>query len=180
MRGRTSAEAVNSYVDATNRLVSCVTDSIVSVGGGYHPAAGPLILALNNGLPVALGGVPRLGLQLQQTYRIVEPATRGNLWTVRVTGYAYAVLDSELREVLTYHWHPRGNSPIVMPHLHLEQGAMVGRPEVRDAHLPTGPISIGLFLRLLIEDLSVEPVRTDWESILPDDWDSISESDPVV
>ena len=168
MRGRTSAEAVNSYVDATNRLVSCVTDSIVSVGGGYHPAASPLILALNNGLPAGLRGVSRLALQLQQTYQIAEPAARGDLWTVRVTGYAYAVLDSDQREVLTYHWHPRGNSPVVMPHLHLEQGAIVGRPEVRDAHLPTGPISVAIFLRFLIDDLSVEPVRPDWESILHD------------
>lgn len=160
MRGRTSAEAVNNYVDATNRLVSCVTDSIVSVGGGYHPAASPpLLLTLNNGLPARLRGVSRLALQLQQTYQIAEPDARGDLWTVRVTGYAYAVLDSDQREVLTYHWHPRGNSPIVMTHLHLEQGAMVGRPEVRDAHLPTGPISIGEFLRLLIEELTVEPVR---------------------
>lgn len=166
MRGRTSAQAVNSYVDTTNRLVSCVTDSIVSVAGGYHPAVSPLILALNNGLPVVLSGVSRLGLQLQQTYQIAGPAVRGDLWTVRVTGYAYAVLDTDQREVLTYHWHPRGNSPVVMPHLHLERGALVERPEVRDAHLPTGPISIGIFLRFLIDDLSVEPARPDWDSIL--------------
>jgi hypothetical protein len=171
MQGRTSAEAVNNYVDEANRLVSCLTDSIVSVGGGYHPAASPLILALNNGIIVGLRGASRFGLQLQQTYRIVEPATRGDLWTVRVTGYAYAVLDANQREVLTYHWHPRSNSPVAMPHLHLEQGALVGRSEVRDAHLPTGVISIGSFLRFLIIDLSVEPDRTDWESILPEDWD---------
>lgn len=178
MAGRTSAEAVNSYVDSANRLLSCVTDSIVSVGGGYHPAATPLILALNNGHPVKLGGVSNFGLQLQQTYRIMEPVAQGSPWTIRVTSYAYAILDSEQREVLVYHWHPRGDSPIVRPHLHLERGALVGRPEVRDAHLPTGTISIGVFLRLLIEDLLVEAARPDWESILHDDWNSRSE--PVV
>ena len=137
MTGRTSAEAVNNYVDAANRLVSCVTDSIVSVYGGYHPSARPpLLLALNNGQPVRLAGSSRFGLQLQQTYRIVEPDARGDSWTVRVTGYSYAILDSEQREVLAYHWHPRGNSPIVRPHLHLESGALVGRPEVRDAICP--------------------------------------------
>lgn len=166
MRGRTPAEAVNNYVDAANRLVSCATDSIVSVDGGYHTAATPLILALNNGIVVGLRGASSFGLQLQQTYEIVEPSAQGDLWTARVTSYAYAVLDANQQEVLTYHWHPRGNSPVVMPHLHLEQGAMVGRPEVRNAHLPTGPISIGEFLGLLIEELTVEPVRSDWESIL--------------
>lgn len=175
MRGRTSAEAVNNYVDAANRLVSCVTDSIVSVDGGYHPSTNPLILTLNNSRLVALRGLSNFRLQLQQTYRIMEPDTRGGLWAVRVTGYAYAILDSEQREVLVYHWHPRGNSPVVMPHLHLEHGALVGRPEVRDAHLPTGAVSIGSFLRLLIDDLSVEPARPDWESILQDDWNSRSE-----
>ena len=169
MRGRTSAEAVNSYVDEANLLVSCVTDSIVSVGGGYHPAATPLILALNNGIAVGLRGASRFGLQLQQTYEIVEPSAPDYLWTVGVTGYAYAVLDAGQREVLTYHWHPKGNSPVTRPHLHLEQGAMVGRREVRDAHLPTGPISVGEFLRLLIEELTVEHVRSDWESILRDE-----------
>ena len=58
MRGRTPAEAVNNYVDAANRLVSCATDSIVSVDGGYHPAATPLILALNKGIVVELRGEP--------------------------------------------------------------------------------------------------------------------------
>ena len=172
MRGRTSAEAVNSYVDAANRLVSCVTDSIVSVAGGYHTAAVPLILALNNGHAVILGGASNFRFQLQQTYRIIEPATRGDLWTVQVTGYAYAILNSEQQEVLAYHWHPRGNSPVVTPHLHLEHGALVGRHEVRDAHLPTGVISIGVFLRLLIEELSVEPTRPDWGAVLQDDWNS--------
>ncbi len=172
MRGRISAEAVNNYVDAANRLVSCVTDSIVSVAGGYHPAAVPLILALNNGQPVMLGGASNFRLQLQQTYRIIAPTARGDLWTVQVTGYAYAILDSEQQEVLVYHWHPRGNSPVVMPHLHLERGALVGHPEVRDAHLPTGVISIGVFLRLLIEELLVEPARPDWGAILQDDWNA--------
>ena len=176
MRGRTSAEAVNGYVDSANRVVSCVTSSVVSVGGGYHPAATPLILALNNGHPVELGGPSQFRLQLQQTYRIMEPVARDGLWDIMVTSYAYAVLDSEQREVLVYHWHPRSNSPVVMPHLHLERGALVGRPEVRDAHLPTGTISIALLLRLLIEDLLVEPIRKDWESILPNDWDSRSVS----
>ena len=175
MRGRTSAEAVNNYVSVTNRLVSCVTDSIVSVEGGYHPSASPLTLALNRGQPTRLIGPSRFSLQLQQTYRIIEPSDRGDLWTVGVAGYAYAVLDFEQREVLVYHWHPRDSSPVTGPHLHLEQGALVGRREIRDAHLPTGDIPLGQFLQLLIEGLSVQPNRTDWVSILDDGiYDSVS------
>ena len=169
MRGRTSAEAVNNYRQHAQRLVSCVSNSVVDVAGGYHPASRPHSLLLNNGQPATLGGESRLGLQLQQSYLIDAPAVRGDLWTVRVIGYAYTLLDADRREVLSYHWHPMGKSPLVTPHLHLEQGALVGRPEVRDAHLPTGAIPVGTFLRFPIQDLQVTPERHDWESILAED-----------
>lgn len=63
MQGKTSIEAVNNYVGTTNLLVSCVTASILSVQGGYHPSAHPPLLALNDGHPVRLGGTSRLGTQ---------------------------------------------------------------------------------------------------------------------
>ena len=169
MRGRTSAEAVNSYRQSVQRLISCVTNSVVDVAGGYHPAPRPHSLLLNNGQTVRLGGASRFGFQLQQSYLIEAPETRGELWTVRVVAYAYTLSDSNQREILNYHWHPLGNSRVVTPHLHLEQGALVGLSGIRDSHLPTGPVSIIAFLRFLIEELSVEPVRRDWELLLADE-----------
>ena len=169
MRGRTSAEAVNNYRQHVQGLVSCVTNSVVDVAGGYHPGPNPHSLLLNNGQPVGLGGSSKFGLQLQQSYLIDPPMSRGDMWAVRIIAYAYTLFDADQREVLNYHWHPIGNSRVATPHLHLEQGAMVGRPEVRDAHLPTGPIAIGAFLRLLVQDLSVAPERQDWEPILADE-----------
>ena len=169
MLGRTSAEAVNNYRQHIQSLVSCVTNSVADVAGGYRPGPYPHSLLLNNGRPVRLGGTSRLGLQLQQSYLIDTPTSRNDRWLVRVIAYAYTLFDVEQREVLSYHWHPMGNSPIVTPHLHLEQGAQVGRPEVRDAHLPTGAISVGTLLRFLIQDLLVTPERQDWEPILAED-----------
>ena len=87
---------------------------------------------------------------------------------MELDGYNYVVYDVERQEVLIYHWHPRGSSPIVSPHLHLKQGARVGRPDVRDSHLPTGRISLGSLLRYLIRDLDVRARRPDWEFILDD------------
>ena len=87
---------------------------------------------------------------------------------MEIAGYNYVVYDSERREVLIYHWHPRSRSPVATPHLHLKQGAEVGRPEVRDAHLPTGYIPLVAFLRLLVVDLGVQPRRSDWDAILAD------------
>ena len=169
MRGRTPAEAVSNYRQLNQGLVSCVTNFVVDVAGGYHPDPHPHSLLLNHGRPVPLGGESSLGLRLQQGYLIEAPTARGGPWNVRIIAYAYTLLDTDQREVLSYHWHPLGNSPITTAHLHLEQGAMVGRAEVRDAHLPTGPITVGTFLRLLIQELSVTPQRQDWESILEDE-----------
>ena len=83
-----------------------------------------------------------------------------------VGSYSYEIHDADGREVLLYHWHPRGSSAIVIPHLHLEQGAGVRREEVRNAHLPTGEVSLKAILRVLIEEMGVRPLRSDWESIL--------------
>lgn len=52
------------------------------------------------------------------------------------------------------------------PHLHLEQGAQVGRREILEAHLPTGEFSLNAVLRMLIEEMGVIPRRSDWASIL--------------
>ena len=166
MRGRTSAEAVNSYRQGVQSLLSCVTNSVVDVAGGYHPAPRPHSLLLNNGQIAWLRGTARFGFQLQQNYLIEAPEARGDLWAVRIVAYSYTLSDSEQREILSYHWHPLGNSRISRPHLHLEQGALVSRPDIRDSHLPTGPLSINDFLRFLIEELSVEPDRLDWELCL--------------
>ena len=65
MLGRTSAEAVNNYRHHIQSLVSCVTNSVVDVVGGYRPGPYPHSLLLNNGRPVRLGGMSRLGLQVQ-------------------------------------------------------------------------------------------------------------------
>ena len=166
--GRSAAEAVNNYLRGIQRLASCVTDSVIDVGGGYHISAVPHTLAVNGGDPIALRGSSRLMFSLQQDYRIVETDTPRQTYRVEIAAYNYVIYDSEIREILIYHWHPRGSSPFAMPHLHLKQGAQVGRSEVRDAHLPTGEVSLVAFLRLLVVDLGVQPRRQDWDTILTD------------
>ena len=164
--GRRPAEVVNNYRSDVQRLISCVTDAVVGVDGGYYPSPNPHFLTMNSGRPVTLGGPSRLMFRLQQNYRIVDSGLTGDAWQVDVVGYNYAVIDAEVTEVLLYHWHPIGNSPIVAPHLHLRRGAQVGRTEVRDAHLPTGDVSLNAILRVLIEEMGVRPRRSEWESIL--------------
>ena len=161
--GRTPAEAVSNYQSGIQRLLSCVSNSVVSVAGGYYPSPVPHSLIANSGL---LRGSSRLMLRLEQYYRITEPPSSRTPWQVEIVGYDYAVYDSDEREVLLYHWHPHGGSPVVSPHLHLGNGAQVGRREVRDAHLPTGHVLLSALLRLLIDEMGVQPRRQDWDTIL--------------
>lgn len=161
--GRTPAEAVSNYQSGIQRLLSCVSDSVVGVAGGYYPSPIPHSLIANSGL---LRGPSRLILSLEQYYRIAEPLSPHTRWQVEIVGYDYAVYDSDEREVLVYHWHPRGESSATTPHLHLGHGAQVGRRDVRDAHLPTGHVSLSDLIRLLIEEMGAQPRRQDWDTVL--------------
>ena len=153
--GRSPAMAVNAYKRSVQRLVACVTDAVVDVAGGYYASPDPHRLTLNNGFPVALGGPSEFLFRLQEFYRVEEIGHPRTLWNVDVVEYYYTILDSEEREVLLYHWHPRGNSLVEAPHLHLGQGAQVRRAEIQVAHLPTGDVSLHAVLRLLIEEMGV-------------------------
>ena len=161
---RASYEAVANYITNLQKLVSCVTPSVITAEL-HQPAPAPHSLTINYGEPVFLSGPPRLQFALRQYFVTVDSA-QSSAWQIQVSSYFYELLDSDGREVLAYHWHPRGNSPVPTPHLHLEQGAQVGRTEVRDAHLPTGDVSLEAILRVLIEEMGVRPQRSDWESIL--------------
>ena len=161
---QTSHEAVANHLDTLQKLVSCVTPSVV-VTEFYHPLVVPIPVTINYGEPVSLRGPSRFQFALRQSFIAVDSGQNSS-WRVGVRSFSYEIHDSEGREVLLYHWHPRGNSPVVTPHLHLEQGAQVGRTEVRDAHLPTGDVSLNSLLRVLIEEMGVQPQRPDWDSIL--------------
>ncbi len=54
MWGRTPAEAVNNYVDPIQLAVSCVSDAVVNVRGGYYPSNTSHTLVMNENTPVRL------------------------------------------------------------------------------------------------------------------------------
>ena len=166
MPGRTPAEAVGQYIDTIQLLVSCVTDAVVGVGGGYYVSDIPHILSLNESRPVGIRGASRLWLSLQQYYRIVESRVPQTRWTVIETGYRYRIMDSNHREILAYHWHPMGRSSFISQHLHIGHGTMAAREELQTAHLPTGYVSLPDIIRLLIRYFRTTPRRHDWESVL--------------
>jgi hypothetical protein len=96
-------------------------------------------------------------------YKVVE--AEGNLgpWKVSTAAYFYSVQDYRQNELLAYHWHPRSTPEHPEPHLHI-YGQV---PSVLlKLHMPTRRITLEEFLRFLITELKVKPLRSDWERIL--------------
>jgi hypothetical protein len=98
-------------------------------------------------------------------------------YQVAESGYMYSVLDRSDRELFAYHWHPDGLSPTVEPHLHMSGVASFLLPPSQEsqkstelplnkAHFPTGPVTLQQVIRLLIEDLGVEPRTPNWRQVL--------------
>lgn len=88
--------------------------------------------------------------------------------------YEYRLLDRDERELLVYHWQP---GPDFLgpdhPHLHVSASlrAQVDARTRREieldrVHLPTGQVSIGAVVRLLITELDIAPLRDDWRETL--------------
>ncbi|MGH2560294.1 MAG: hypothetical protein ACRDJH_14620 [Thermomicrobiales bacterium] len=111
-----------------------------------------------------------LALEARIDYQIDK--LDGGQHAVRIVGYAYQILERTEREVLAFHWHPFGLSPVRFPHAHLssriprfelDAGVSVA---LSDMHIPTGLITLADVVRLLIVEFGVEPRRPDWDVIL--------------
>lgn len=165
MAGRTPAEAVVAFVDPLQRALSCVTDAVLNVAGGYHPASEPHAATLAGGLPVPLASSGGLLLAVTIHYRIVEAEGPRGPWKVVAAAYSYRLLATDEKESLAYHWHPAGRSSTTWPHLHLGP-AGGGTGALLKAHLPTGRVALEEVLRLAVDHFGVTPSRRDWENVL--------------
>lgn len=143
-----------------------MSGAYVDVKGGYYASATPHPLTLMDGLPVELGGGTGLTVQVSQQYRVIENPDPREPWQVRTVAYHYTLGETGGHEILSYQWHPNVPGSVSFPHLHLQYGARLGRPEFERAHLPTGRVTLEDFVRLLIDAFAVPPAREDWEQAL--------------
>lgn len=117
---------------------------------------------------VALDRDRTYALSFRHFFLTVATPSQRAAWIVRTVGYSYTLLDQGERELVAYHWHLAGRSPVVWPHLHVGAGMIrsgMARPFER-VHWPTEPITIAAFVRVLVDDLGVEPLRADWRTRL--------------
>jgi hypothetical protein len=120
LAARTPAEAVAAFVEPLGRAVSCITNAVINVRGGYQPSVSPHAITLNDGTAVRLAS--DLFIVISQWYRIVEDAESREPWNVSVIGYLCS-LDVAGQEIISYQWHPAAPSPVTFPHLHVGAGA---------------------------------------------------------
>ena len=165
MAGKNPYDAVKNYTDPLQKALFCVTKRILSVGGGYYPRDEPHVLALAGGSPVTLKGKNKLALSVIQHYSVVKAEGERGPWKVSTRGYIYTLEDRERNEIVAYHWHPLSSSP-QFPHVHVRMTCGVIADRLAKAHLPTGRIAVEQFLRLLIAEFDVTPLRSDWDQVL--------------
>lgn len=156
---------MQQYLDALQQLTSCITNEVPNNVGGYHPSDRPHLVTLARGTPVRLRAPQLLRLSIREWYSVQQAAPQSG-WIVTTVGYMYDIFIEDDQPALSYHWHPIAPRTVTFPHVHLEAGAQIGLDVLHRAHLPTGIVSVRDIVRLVIEELGVEPRRSDWRSVL--------------
>ena len=121
-------------------------------------------LALNRGSPSRLRSNPPLYITAKMLYRVTKAEGVRGPWKVSTSAYYYALHDEKQQELLSFHWHPHAEER-KDPHLHIHAASNIA-DFLAKVHLPTGRIALEQFLRFLIAELKVKPLRNDWETIL--------------
>jgi hypothetical protein len=141
-----------------NLVISCVSRTPIQQTSEGARNVGRM--SFPNDAAAALAGQHNRSLKVFHAFDIVEGP---NGWRVHSRAYAYYVLAGAGREIIAFHWHP-GRGSVALPHAHfrtLNDPFPMGK-----AHMPTGRISLEALVRLLIDELAVEPLRRDWRRVL--------------
>ncbi len=101
-----------------------------------------------------------LQFQLRHQFQLVK--VHEHSWHVSSVAYFYQLSDNSGKELVAWHWHPgRG---VDHPHIHTALGD-IGK----GIHLPSGRVSIESVIRMLIDELGVQPTRDhkdDWREVI--------------
>lgn len=150
--------------------MSCVTDAVLTVSGGYYESDEPHSLTFGDGLPQKLPGT-NIHLSVTHRYRVVQDddLERGP-WRVTIAQYSYALrrgggTEAKPERMLTYQWHPRPGAHFNYPHAHLgpASGAL---QHIQSTHIPTGRVALEDVVRYAISQLGARALREDWTDVL--------------
>lgn len=180
-------EAVEAFLDRIRATLGCVTNATAYAS---HVALGRIqsvtLHAVGQREPGRIrlsshGGHGELILRFALSFATEQHrATERGPFQVATASYHYRILDYREDEIVVYHWHPTGKSPVKTPHLHVGaadsivlQQRIGSRLATRKTHLgrlhfPTRHILLEDIVELLIREFRVDPLRADWEAVLRD------------
>lgn len=138
--------------------MSCLANDvlIVSPGGRRVPREVHSLTLANGPIPIR----DDLNLDLGLLYDIIKTNEPGKgPYKVRTRAYDYAIRDGTTRALVSYHWHPMGESRYKAPHFHVP-------PQWEGIHFPCERTSLESVVRLCIQELGASPNRDDWDNVL--------------
>lgn len=102
-----------------------------------------------------------------QGFRLVpDPRFAPREWKATTRGYAYTVYDTvdhEPRKAIAWHWHP-GTGTSGEPHLYVYREGLIGGEYLHKLHLPGERVAFEAVVKFVIDELGVDPLRTDWSA----------------
>lgn len=163
MPGKTPREAVQAYIDPLQKSLALISEGVLRCDNRDR-IDDLSVLRLPD--PVSLHGRSHLFIGMVQQYRIIKDPNNGP-FRVTTAHYKYTLETEDSEEIIGYHWHPEGPSPVRYAHLHLGAGAQIGRSELDGrAHFPTGRVAFEDFVKLLIDVFDVKASRPTWRQAL--------------
>lgn len=163
MPGGNPSAAYEAFHHPLQQDVSCVTpDVLMTSTGGRSTIDRIHSLSLADGRALITGDGLQLEVGLQ--YSIIKTGDTGKMaYRCTTKSYAYSILDGDDKRLYDWHWHPFGKSNFYEPHAHTYSTDPLLPPR---AHIPTGRVSLEQVIRFVIDQLGVEPLRNDWDSVL--------------
>ena len=175
MSERLIREALRAEFDAFSAALSCVSQarpittklSHLKTGANYSITASSLT-------PIRLHSANGYCLRALQIVRPVADA-RNRFSHIERQSYFYEIsIDgNNLQELIAFHWdrEPPGSTGRSDPHLHvgpavLRKGSSFTIDDFHKLHIPSSHIRFPSVIRFLIEELGVEPLRSNWDEIL--------------
>lgn len=162
MVARTPHRAAQEFFEPLQQALGCiVAGKIVTSPGGKSQPDKTHSWIINDGGMAAVGR--DLFLVARMLYRIIRS---DDGWRVTTEAYQYAYKGKN-SEIVSWHWHPSGNSHYRLPHLHVgvavpvKTGVLTPRSHLRTARTPFEEI-VGIG----ISELGVEPRTQDWRERL--------------
>jgi hypothetical protein len=185
LAARTPEQALKTWVASLCQALQCVAQAeVFGTGHAIGQRNGILVvphipLAENTVLVRLTTQGPALRLRIFQDYTVVSGLDdpRHRSFRVQLLQYRYEVTDRDGNELFAYHLHPDSSSHFKGPHFHPSGVVPLALPPdsagqgfftlaIGKAHFPTGQITPQQVIRLLIEDLGVEPRTANWRQTL--------------